>query len=77
MQLTEREFNVSYCLAHGIKNNEIGEMLSISEHTVKAHLESIYDKLTVNNRIQAVIKALQEELIDINKIQIKKRVNRL
>ena len=38
MQLTEREFNVLYCLAHGIKNNEIGEMLSISEHTVKAHL---------------------------------------
>ncbi|MCQ2743944.1 MAG: LuxR C-terminal-related transcriptional regulator [bacterium] len=71
MQLTERELNVLYCLAHGINNNAIGKKLNISEHTVKAHLESIYEKLTVENRIQAVIRAIQTKLIDINTINIK------
>lgn len=65
MVLTERERNVLYYLAQGYKNNEIGNMLNISVHTVKAHLETIYEKLGAENRVQAVIKALQLRCIDV------------
>jgi ATP/maltotriose-dependent transcriptional regulator MalT len=65
MVLTERERNVLYYLAQGYKNSEIGEVLNISVHTVKAHLETIYEKLGVVNRVQAVIKALQLECINV------------
>ena len=65
MVLTERERNVLYYLAQGYKNSEIGEALNISVHTVKAHLETIYEKLGVVNRVQAVIKALQLECINV------------
>lgn len=64
--LTERESNVLYYLAKGLTNEEIAEKLHISVHTVKAHLEAIYDKLEVSNRVQATIKALRFGLIDLN-----------
>ena len=66
--LTEREQNVLYYLARGLKNNEIGYELNISVHTVKAHLETIYEKLGVTNRVQAVIKALQMECLDVKEL---------
>ena len=65
MILTERERNVLFYLAQGYKNNEIGKELHISVHTVKAHLETIYEKLGVVNRVQAVIRALQLHCIDV------------
>lgn len=65
MILTERERNVLFYLAQGYKNNEIGKALNISVHTVKAHLETIYEKLGVVNRVQAVIKALQLNCIEV------------
>jgi len=68
MFLTERERNVLYYLAQGYKNNEIGVELNISVHTVKAHLETIYDKLGATNRVQAVIKALQLKCIDMTEL---------
>jgi len=68
MFLTEREHNVLYYLAQGYKNNEIGVELNISVHTVKAHLETIYDKLGATNRVQAVIKALQLKCIDMTEL---------
>ena len=61
--------NLSIIAAIG-KNNEIGKLLNISEHTVKAHLETIYEKLTVRNRIQAVVKAAQSRIINIDEILI-------
>lgn len=64
MFLTERERNVLYYLTKGYKNNEIGNKLNISVHTVKAHLETIYEKLGVNNRVQAAMKAFQFQYID-------------
>lgn len=64
--LTERESNVLFYLAKGLTNEEIAEKLHISVHTVKAHLESIYEKLEVSNRVQAAIKALRFGLIDLN-----------
>ena len=68
MILTERERSVLYYLARGYKNNEIGQELNISVHTVKAHLETIYEKLDVTNRVQAVIKALQIDCLDVKEL---------
>jgi DNA-binding NarL/FixJ family response regulator len=64
--LTEREMNVLFYLTQGLINEEIAEKLHISVHTVKAHLEAIYDKLAVSNRVQAAIKAVILGLIDLN-----------
>ena len=64
--LTEREMSVILCLAQGLTNEEIANRLHISVHTVKAHLEAIYDKLGVSNRVQAAIKAVVIGLIDLN-----------
>ena len=63
--LTEREINVLYYLVLGMTNKEISEVLNISVHTTKAHLESIFEKLNVNNRVQAAIKAVTLDLINV------------
>lgn len=60
--LTEREINVITYLKEGLTNKEIANNLSISIHTVKAHLESIYEKLQVKNRVQAVIKVANSSM---------------
>jgi NarL family two-component system response regulator YdfI len=52
--LTPRETDVLQCLARGMPNKESASNLSISEHTVKYHITSIYSKLGVNNRTEAV-----------------------
>ena len=64
--LTEREMKVLFYLSKGLTNEEIGAKLNISIHTVKAHLEGIYDKLKVSNRVQAAMKAVKFGLVDIN-----------
>lgn len=64
--LTEREFGVLSNLAQGLTNEEIADKLHISVHTVKAHLEAIYDKLSVTNRVQASMKAVVLGIIDLN-----------
>ena len=64
--LTEREMNVLHYLAQGLTNEDIAGKLHISVHTVKAHLEAVYDKLNVSNRVQAAMKAVVLGLIDLN-----------
>ncbi len=64
--LTEREQNVLFYVAQGFINSEIADKLHISVHTVKAHLEAIYEKFGVKNRVQAVIKAVVLGVIDLN-----------
>ena len=66
--LTEREQNVVNYLAQGLNNDEISKLLNISVHTTKAHLESIYEKFEVHNRVQAVIKAIRLGVIEINNL---------
>jgi NarL family two-component system response regulator YdfI len=50
-------------VARGERNKEIAQHLQITERTVKAHLESIYTKLTVDSRAAAVAVASQRGLL--------------
>ena len=52
--LTERELEVLGLLSKGLANKQIATALGISEHTVKFHVSSIYQKLHVTNRTEAV-----------------------
>ncbi|MCQ2754055.1 MAG: response regulator transcription factor [bacterium] len=61
--LTAREIDVLQLLKEGFNNTEISKKLFISTHTVKAHLENIYEKLNVHNRVQAVVFAIQKGII--------------
>jgi DNA-binding CsgD family transcriptional regulator len=57
--LTERESEVLGLLAQGLANKQIAVVLGISEHTVKFHVSSIYSKLNVTNRTEAVREGLR------------------
>jgi len=57
--LTERESEVIGLLARGLANKQIALSLGISEHTVKFHVSSIYTKLNVTNRTEAVREGLR------------------
>ena len=57
--LTERELEVLGLLARGLANKQIAVSLGISEHTVKFHVSSIYSKLSVTNRTEAVREGLR------------------
>ena len=57
--LTQREEEIMELLIEGQSNPEISKKLFISVHTVKAHIESIYYKLNVSNRVQAAVKYLR------------------
>ena len=61
-QLTTREEEVLRCLTMGWTNKEIAEALFISEKTVKCHLNSIFRKLNVSRRLQAILYALKKGL---------------
>jgi LuxR family maltose regulon positive regulatory protein len=62
--LTPREQEVLECLAAGLTNREIAEQLVIASETVKKHTGSIYGKLGVSNRTEAVAKARALDLLD-------------
>lgn len=61
--LTQREYEVLKLVVDGKSNNEIAQSLTISEHTAKAHVCNIIQKLVVDDRTQAAVKALKEGLV--------------
>ena len=61
--LTQREYEVLKLIVDGKSNNEIAEELTISSHTAKAHVCDIIQKLLVDDRTQAAVKALKEGLV--------------
>lgn len=61
--LTEREFEVLKHLVAGKSNTEIAKELIVSVHTAKAHVCSILQKMCVNDRVQAAVKAVKEGMI--------------
>ena len=63
--LTRRELEVLKNLSIGMYNKEIAEKLDISERTVKNHISNIFKKLEVNDRTQAAVFAIRNNLITI------------
>lgn len=63
VQLTEREIEVLRLLVKGKSNTEIAKELIVSVHTAKAHVCSILQKLCVDDRVQAAVKAVREHLV--------------
>jgi len=57
--ISSREMDVFKLIVEGLSNKEISEKLFISEHTVKNHITRIFQKLTVNDRLQAMAKVYQ------------------
>ena len=62
--LTLREKEVLKLVAQGANNQEIADKLFVREVTVKTHLNSVFKKLNVSNRTQAVLLAMQMNLIE-------------
>lgn len=61
--LSERELEVLRLMAKGAANKEIAVQLSITQSTVKTHITSIFQKLGVNDRTEAVTQALRKGII--------------
>ena len=61
--LTEREYEVLKHLVSGKSNTEIAKELIVSVHTAKAHVCSILQKMCVNDRVQAAVKAVREGIV--------------
>ncbi|HJT53237.1 MAG TPA: response regulator transcription factor [Candidatus Acidoferrales bacterium] len=59
-RLSERERQIAFYVARGMKNKDIGQELSISENTVKRHLQSIFTKTGARDRLELAVLALSE-----------------
>ena len=64
-RLTEREMEVLRLVAKGRNNRDIAKELFISENTVKNHIRNILEKLHLHSRMQAVVYAVREKLLEI------------
>ena len=64
-RLTDRELEVLKLVAKGMNNRDIGQELFISENTVKNHVRNILEKLHLHSRMEAVVYAVREKLLDI------------
>jgi DNA-binding NarL/FixJ family response regulator len=65
LKLTDRELEVLRLVARGMNNREIARDLFISENTVKNHVRNILEKLQLHSRMEAVMYAVKEKLLDL------------
>lgn len=65
LRLTERELEVLRLVATGKNNRDIAQDLFISENTVKNHVRNILEKLQLHSRMEAVMYAVREKLLDL------------
>ncbi len=63
--LTERELECLQIIAKGLSNNEAAKVLGLSKATIRTHLEHIYQKLDVTNRVEAVTEGIRQGIIDL------------
>ena len=66
--LTQRELDILKLVTKGLSNKEIADELSLSARTVQRHLESIFTKLQVGSRTEAVVRALKEGWITLSDV---------
>ena len=59
-RLSDRERQIAYAVARGMKNRDIAQQLTISENTVKRHLQSIFGKTGARDRLELAVLALNE-----------------
>ena len=59
--LTQREYEVAQLVAAGYPNRRIADRLNISEQTVKNHVQSIYRKLALSNRVELTIRLTRKD----------------
>jgi len=64
-RLTDREMEVLTLVAQGLNNRDIAKNLFISENTVKNHVRNILEKLHLHSRMEAVVYAVREKLLEI------------
>jgi DNA-binding NarL/FixJ family response regulator len=64
-RLTDREMEVLKLVAKGMNNRDIAKELYISENTVKNHIRNILEKLHLHSRMEAVVYAVREKMIEI------------
>lgn len=64
-QLTEREWQTMMLITQGLIAKEIARTLAVSEKTVRNYFSAIYQKLGVYDRLQVVIYALKQGLVDL------------
>ncbi|MBN1224860.1 MAG: response regulator [Candidatus Aminicenantes bacterium] len=62
--LTDREKEILRAIVMGLKNKEIAKTLTISEPTVKTHINRIYKKVGVTSRSKAILKALESKTLE-------------
>lgn len=67
-RLTAREIEVLGLIAQGNSSQEAADLLFVSKRTVDFHLANIYDKLQVNNRVQAVRAATRRGLLPLDPV---------
>ena len=63
-KLTTREQEVLKLVAKGFSNTQIANILFISAHTAKVHVSNILNKLEVTDRVQAAIKAYENDMLN-------------
>ena len=66
--LSQREREVLFLVARGLANKEIARQMGLSTRTIDRHIASVFTKMRVNSRTQAVLKALRQGIISLRDI---------
>jgi DNA-binding NarL/FixJ family response regulator len=64
-KLSVREIECLQMIAKGLSNNEVAGVLELSKSTIRTHIEHIYQKLDVTNRVEAVTEAIRHGIIEL------------
>jgi DNA-binding NarL/FixJ family response regulator len=65
VSLTIRELECLQIIAKGLSNDETASVLKLSRATIRTHLEHIYQKLQVSNRVEAITEGIRQGIIDL------------
>lgn len=69
--LTDRELNILFEISRGLKNKEIADKLFLSEKTIKNYITSMFKKIGVEDRVQATIYAIRNNIDDFYRNKMK------